>query len=161
MTPIYIWFWQLMSQRRIIQSCLTYAKKSLKKNGVHTDLTSAHVQLLEKNAERVDIKWREVQSIFSVSQTATRTAPADIYCAMQAVISSFRKIQGIQIQSCFSSALKTFKNHLVVDHLLGSILPPFLFNTHWEEETQPLSFFAENTQLIPCFTLHRCRHCYL
>lgn len=75
--------------------------------------TSAHVQLLKKNAERVDIQWEKVQSIFSVSQTATRTTPADIYCAMQAVISSFRKIQGIQMQSRFSSSLKTFKNHLV------------------------------------------------
>lgn len=59
------------------------------------------------------------------------------------------------MQSCFSSSFKTFGCAL----LLGSVLSPFLFNSHLEEETQPIGFSAKNIQLIPHFGLYRCKHC--
>lgn len=40
---MYIWFWQLMSQRKIVQSCLTYAKESLKKNWAHVHLCTCSI----------------------------------------------------------------------------------------------------------------------
>lgn len=46
-------------------------------------------------------------------------------------------------------------------HLLGFILPPFIFSTNLEKETQPIGFSVKNIQLIHHLTLHRCKHCYL
>ena len=69
MLPIYIWFWQLMSQRRTVQSCLTYAKKSLEEKlstcRSHLRLHTFH--LLGENAETVDIFSNKKCNLFSVS----------------------------------------------------------------------------------------------